>query len=45
VKAEARIALLKKMRAEIDITYREYRKFQADSKIVGESLEPQTKKD
>ncbi len=45
VKAEARIALLKKMRAEIDITYREYRKFQADSKIVGDSLDPQTKKD
>jgi hypothetical protein len=45
VRAEARIALLKKMRAEIDITYREYRKFQADSKIVSESIEPQTKKD
>jgi hypothetical protein len=34
VRAEARIAVLKKMHAEIDITYREYRKFQADSKIV-----------
>ena len=39
VRAEARIAILKKMRAEIDITYREYRKFQADSKIVADSLE------
>jgi hypothetical protein len=44
-RAEVRIALLKKMRAEIDITYREYRKFQADSKIVGDAIEPQTKKD
>ena len=34
VRAEARIAVLKKMHAEIDITYRDYRKFQADSKIV-----------
>ena len=34
VRAEARIAILKKMHAEIDITYRDYRKFQADSKIV-----------
>jgi len=45
VRAEARIAILKKMRAEIDITYREYKKFQADSKIVADSLEPQSKKD
>ncbi len=45
VRAQARIALLKKMRAEIDITYREYHKFQADSKIVGESLDPPAKKD
>jgi hypothetical protein len=44
VRAEARIAILRKMRAEIDITYREYKKFQADSKIVGESLDPPTKK-
>jgi hypothetical protein len=44
VRAEARIAILKKMRAEIDITYREYRKFQADSKILG-GIEPETKKD
>jgi hypothetical protein len=34
VRAEARIAVLKKMHAEIDITYRDYRKFRADSKIV-----------
>jgi hypothetical protein len=46
VRAEARIALLKKMRAEIDITYREYHKFQADSKIVTSSeLDPPPKKD
>jgi hypothetical protein len=44
VRAEARIAILKKMRAEVDITYRDYRKFQADSKIVSESLDPQAKK-
>jgi hypothetical protein len=36
VRAEARIAVLKKMQAEIDITYREYRKFQADSKLVAD---------
>ena len=34
VRAEARIAVVKRMHAEIDITYREYRKFQADSKLV-----------
>jgi hypothetical protein len=34
VRAEARIAVIKKMHAEIDITYRDYRKFQADSKLV-----------
>ena len=43
VRAEARIAVLKKMHAEIDITYREYRKFQADSKIIADGLEPKTK--
>jgi hypothetical protein len=31
------------MHAEIDITYREYRKFQADSKIIADGLEPKTK--
>jgi hypothetical protein len=45
VRAEARIAILKRMHAEIDITYHEYRKFQADSKIVADWLEPKTKKD
>jgi hypothetical protein len=44
VRAEARIAILKKMHAEIDITYKEYRKFQADSKIVAESIDPPSKK-
>jgi hypothetical protein len=45
VRAEARIAILKKMHAEIDITYREYKKFQADSKMVADSIEPPSKKD
>jgi hypothetical protein len=45
VRAEARIAILKKMHAEIDITYRDYRKFQADSKIVADALELPAKKD
>ena len=36
VRAEARVVLLKKMNAEIDISYREYRKFQADSKMVSD---------
>lgn len=44
VRAEARIAVLKKMRAEIDITYRDYKKFQADSKIVADSMDPPSKK-
>jgi len=34
VRAEARLALIKKERAEIDIVYREYKKFQAESKLV-----------
>jgi hypothetical protein len=45
VRAEARIAVLKRMRAEVDITYRDYRKFQADSKIVADSIDPPSKKD
>jgi len=45
VKVEVKIALLKKVHAEVDITYREYRKFQADSKIVADRLESKTKKD
>jgi hypothetical protein len=45
VRAEARIALLKKMHAEIDITYKEYKKFQADSKIVAAAVDPPSKKD
>ena len=34
VRADARLAYLKKLRAEVDITYRDYQKFQADSRIV-----------
>ena len=45
VRAEVRIAILKKLRAEVDITYRDYRKFQADSKIVSEEVEPHSKPD
>ncbi len=45
VHAEARLALLKKMRADIDITYRDYRKFQADSKLVVDTVDQPAKKD
>lgn len=34
IRADARLALLKKLRAEIDVAYRDYRKFQSDSRIV-----------
>jgi hypothetical protein len=34
VRADARLAYLKKLRAELEITYRDYQKFQADSRIV-----------
>jgi hypothetical protein len=34
LRGEARVAFLKKLRVEIDITYRDYRKFSSDSKIV-----------
>ena len=34
VRADARLAYLKKLREELDITYRDYHKFQADSRIV-----------
>jgi len=34
VRADARLAYLKKLRAELDITYRDYKKFQADSRVV-----------
>jgi hypothetical protein len=34
VRADARLAYLRKLRAEVDITYRDYQKFQADSRIV-----------
>jgi hypothetical protein len=35
IRADARLALVKKLRAEIDIRYSGYQKFQADSKLVG----------
>jgi hypothetical protein len=34
VRADARLVYLKKLREELDITYRDYKKFQADSRIV-----------
>ena len=34
IRADARLALVKKLRTEIDIRYSGYRKFQADSRIV-----------
>ena len=34
VRADARLAYLRKLREELDITYRDYQKFQADSRIV-----------
>ncbi len=34
VKADARLALLKKLRTELQISYRDYKKFQSDSRIL-----------
>ncbi len=34
IHGNARIAYMKKLRLEIELTYRDYRKFQTDSKIV-----------
>jgi hypothetical protein len=34
VRADARLAYLRKLREELDVTYRDYKKFQADSRIV-----------
>jgi hypothetical protein len=34
VRADARLAYLRKLREELEITYRDYQKFQADSRIV-----------
>jgi len=36
IRADARLAYVKKVRAEIEITYRDYKKFQADSRVVAE---------
>lgn len=38
IRADARVAYVKKIRTEIDITYQDYRKFQAESKVV--AMEP-----
>jgi hypothetical protein len=34
IRGDARLAYVKKVRAEIEITYRDYKKFQADSRLV-----------
>ncbi len=34
VRADARLVYLRKLREELDITYRDYKKFQADSRVV-----------
>jgi len=34
IRADARLAYVKKMRTEIDITYRDYKKFQTESKVI-----------
>lgn len=35
IRAEARVVYVKKLREEMDIAYRNYRKFQTDSRIIG----------
>jgi hypothetical protein len=40
VVADARLVYLKKLRAELDVTYRDYKKFQTDSRIVGAEETP-----
>jgi hypothetical protein len=35
IRADAKLALLKTFRLEVDIAYREYRKFRAESQIIG----------
>jgi hypothetical protein len=40
VKLDARLALLKKYRKEIDVSYTGYRKFKTDSRVVAISAEP-----
>ena len=34
MRGDARLALLKKLRAEVDVQYRDYRKFQGDSRFI-----------
>lgn len=36
IRADARVGYVKKIRAEIEITYRDYRKFQADSRMIAQ---------
>jgi hypothetical protein len=43
VKVDARLALLKNFNEDIDVTYRDYKKFRADAKIVGVGEVPESK--
>ncbi|MEP7355396.1 MAG: hypothetical protein ABI824_19370 [Acidobacteriota bacterium] len=43
VRADARVALLKTLRMGFDVTYSKYRKFSADSKVIGTEEIPETK--
>ena len=36
IRADARLGYVKKIRAEIEITYRDYKKFQADSRMIAQ---------
>jgi hypothetical protein len=38
VKGDARLALLKTFRAQVDVAYRNYRKFQTESRIVSTEI-------
>ena len=40
IRLDARLALVKKFRKELEVTYRDYRKFQTDSRIVAVGTEP-----
>jgi hypothetical protein len=43
VKVDARVALLKNFNEDIDVTYRDYKKFRTDAKIVGVGEVPEEK--
>jgi len=43
VRVDVRLALLKKFNEDVDITYRDYKKFKTDTKIVGIGEVPKRK--